>query len=157
MNVFGLYSDLMNTLIHQYVHSRVLQNKEYFWWAILTWLELSDTELRSERRRVTMTEGLWSGRSLGRSGQLAEREACSLSGESASVCRTGTDTGMTSGTRLSSLARLAPPTSISLIPRPEPDAEGLQGLCGSYRNATNRMTYMDTSCQKIPRTDRRHA
>lgn len=97
---------------------------------MLTWLELSDTELRSERRRVTMTEGLWSVRfgSLGLWGQLAEREVCSWSKDVGSACRTGTDTGITRGTRLSSLARLALKPSISPTPRPGPDAGGLQDL-----------------------------
>lgn len=96
----------------------------------LTWLELSDTELRSERRRVTMTEGLWSVRfkSLSRRGQLAEREVCSGSKEVGSVRRTGTDTGITRGTRPSSLTRLALKPSISPTPRPGPDAGGLQDL-----------------------------
>lgn len=96
----------------------------------LTWLELSDRELRSERRRVTMTEGLWSVRfgSLGRWGQLAEREVCSWSKKVGSARRTGTDTGITRGTRLSSRTRLALKPSISPAPRPGPDAGGLQDL-----------------------------
>lgn len=96
----------------------------------LTWLELSDRELRSDLRRVTMTEGLWSVRfrSLRRWGQLADKEVCSWSNEVGSARRTGTDTGITSGTRLSSLTRLALKPSISSTPRPGPDAGGLQDL-----------------------------
>lgn len=96
----------------------------------LTWLELSDRELRSERRRVTMTEGLWSVRfgSLCLWGQLDDREVCSWSKKAGSARRTGTDTGITRGTRLSSRTRLALKPSISPTPRPGPDAGGLQDL-----------------------------
>lgn len=76
---------------------------------------------------MTMTEGLWlSG--PGSSGfgglgtQLEAGPKSSLSGEEASCLRTGTDTGMMRGRRLSSRARLAPGPSGSA---------GLQGLRGS--------------------------
>lgn len=85
--------------------------------------ELSDKGFLSERLRVTMTEGLWSARFRGFEGlwgQSEARAASSLSGEEGSCRRTGTDTGMTSGKRLSSRGRLAlrPPV-------------GLHGLWGS--------------------------
>lgn len=95
--------------------------------SVLTCSELSDREFLSERLRVTMTEGLWSARPRswgfeGLGGQLEARAASSLSGEEGSCLRTGTDTGMTSGTRLSSRGRLAF--------RPS-DSVGLHGLWGS--------------------------
>ena len=89
--------------------------------------ELSDKEFLSERLRVTMTEGLWSARPIswgfeGLGGQLEARVASSLSGEDGSCRRTGTDTGMTSGRRLSSRGRLGFRPSESV---------GLHGLWGS--------------------------
>lgn len=74
-----------------------------------------------------MTEGLWSSRpsSWGlerREGQPEAGAASSLSGEEGSCRRTGTDTGMTSGTRLSSRGRLL--FRLSAL-------EGLHGLWGS--------------------------
>lgn len=92
-----------------------------------TWSGLSDSEFLRERLRVTMTEGLWLSRP-GSSGcpgletQLEAGPASSLSGEEGSCLRTGTDTGMMSGRRLSSRARLAPRPSGWV---------GLQGLWGS--------------------------
>lgn len=73
--------------------------------------ELSDNEFLRERLRVTMTEGLWSERlkSWGFKGLWGQVEASaesSLSGEEGSSLRTGTDTGMTRGRRLSSRGRL---------------------------------------------------
>lgn len=90
--------------------------------------ELSVKEFLRERRRVTMTEGLWSARPRswgfeGLGGQLEARAASSLSGEEGSCLRTGTDTGMTRGRRLSSRGRLAF--------RPS-DSVGLHGLWGSF-------------------------
>lgn len=92
-----------------------------------TWSGLSDSEFLSERLRVTMTEGLWLSRpaSSGLAGLETQLEAApnsSLSGEEGSCLRTGTDTGMMRGRRLSSRARLAPGPSASV---------GLQGLWGS--------------------------
>lgn len=96
--------------------------------------ELSDKEFLSERLLVTMTEGLWSAwpRSWGfeaLGGQLEARAASSLSGEEGSCLRTGTDTGMTSGRRLSSRWRLAF--------RPS-DSVGLHGLWGSFTTCDGR-------------------
>lgn len=76
---------------------------------------------------MTMTEGLWLSRpgSSGLGGletQLEAGTSSSLSGEEGSCLRTGTDTGMMRGRRLSSRARLAP--------RPS-DPLGLQGRWGS--------------------------
>ena len=90
---------------------------------------LSDKEFLSERLRVTMTEGWWSARPRswgleGLGGQPEARAASSLSGDEGSCLRTGTDTGMTSGRRLSSRCRLAF--------RPS-EAAGLHGRWFSYR------------------------
>lgn len=77
---------------------------------------------------MTMTEGLWVSRpgSWGSEVLGAQLEAgprSSLSGEEDGSClRTGTDTGMMRGRRLSSRARLAPGPSGSV---------GVQGLVGS--------------------------
>lgn len=76
---------------------------------------------------MTMTEGLWLSRpgswgfeSLG--AQIESTDASSLSGEEGSGLRTGTDTGMTSGRRLSSRGCLAFTPS---------ESAGLHGLWGS--------------------------
>lgn len=102
--------------------------------------ELSVREFLSDRRRVTMTEGLRSmlvmSWSVGRCGQPVPRIECSLSGEDederGSGLRTGTDTGMTRGIMLSSRGRLAlwPPESLSMVPRRGAGLWGLQGLWG---------------------------
>lgn len=94
---------------------------------VATWSEFSDKEFLSERLRVTMTEGLWSSRPTswgfeGLGGQLEARDASSLSGEEGSCRRTGTDTGMTSGRRLSSRGRL---------PFRPSESVGLHGRWGS--------------------------
>lgn len=74
-----------------------------------------------------MTEGLWlsgpgSSGFEGLESQLEAGPKSSLSGEEGSCLRTGTDTGMMRGRKLSSRARLAPRPSKSV---------GLQGLWGS--------------------------
>lgn len=77
---------------------------------------------------MTMTEALWLSRpaSSGWEGleesQLEAGPRSSLSGEDGSCLRTGTDTGMMRGSRLSSRARLAPRASAWV---------GLQGRWGS--------------------------
>lgn len=108
--------------------------------------ELSD-EFLSERLRVTMTEGLWSARlrswgfeCLG--GQLEARAVSSLLGDEGSCLRTGTDTGMTSGRRLSSRGRFA------FIPS---DSVGLHGLCGSLPTCDGRNSLSEASLESVSR------
>lgn len=103
--------------------------------------ELSDKEFLSERLRVTMTDGLWSARPTswgleGLGGQLDARTASSLSGDDGSCLRTGTDTGMTSGRRVSSRGRLA------FIPS---DSVGLHGRCGSLLTCDGRNSLDEAS------------
>lgn len=88
---------------------------------VRTCSELSESEFLSERLRVTMTEGLWSARPRSRWVQVAPSAGSSRFGEDSSL-RTGTDTGITRGTRLSSRGLLVF----------KPSSVGLQGLCGSW-------------------------
>lgn len=118
-----MYENINSTLESKYAFCKKISNNKN----APTCSELSDKEFLSERLRVTMTEGLWSSRpsSSGFKGLWAQLEArfpSSLSGEEGSCLRTGTDTGMTSGRRLSSRGRLAFKPSGSV---------GLHGLWGS--------------------------
>lgn len=87
-----------------------IQNTGFAWWKWLTWFVLSERELRRDLLRVTMTEAFCSSGALSRGPALwlhPSPSACSLPGDSRSTRLTGTDTGITSGTRPSSRGRLA--------------------------------------------------
>lgn len=77
----------------------------------------SDREFLSDRRRVTITEGLWSVLVWSLWIQAETRPGSSLDGEASSL-RTGTETGITRGTRVSSRERFTC----------SPSSLGLQGL-----------------------------
>ena len=103
-----------------------------------------------------MTEGLcswWAGPSApeGLGGHGPDGSACSRSGEGWSGLRTGTDTGITRGSRLSSRGRLAPAPSLSATaPRPgagwvPPDIQISPGSrCNTHAHTSE--LHLSTNC-----------